>query len=262
MDNAKFKKILLLSLPLIFAIALAITLAACMAQANSKPDDIILGGDSAPEASLPSGEPSDTTGPSENLSSSSSLEFTSNGDGTCSVTGLGSFVGNAVTVPEKSPKGDTVTAIGDSAFLGCSTLGTVSLPASLEKIGAYAFYGSSIESIIIPPSVKLIGECAFSNCTKLTSISVDRENEEYSSLDGVLFTKDKSELICYPSGKTNSSYTIRSSVKKIHKTAFYNCAALRTVTYNGKKDDWEKVEIGPNNDSLLNAEIKFSVSNK
>ena len=75
----------------------------------------------------------------EEIKYSEGLEFTSNGDGTCSVTGLGSFVGNAVTVPEKSPKGDTVTAIGDSAFLGCSTLGTVSLPESLENIGIGAF---------------------------------------------------------------------------------------------------------------------------
>ncbi len=254
MENVNFKKILFLSLPLLFAVALAITLAACMAQANRTIDDSLLDEDTT-ESVIGDGE-------QDVLSSLSSLEFKSNGDGSCSVSGVGSCTDETVSVPEYSPRGDLVTSIGDSAFLGCRTIRRITLPRSVTHIGDYAFYGSSLETITVFAGVAEIGECAFSNCDKLTAITVDVENEKYSSLDGVLFTKDKSELICYPSGKTNSSYTVRSSVRKIHKMAFYNCTALKTVNYNGTRSEWEEIEIGANNDSLLNAEIKFPSSDK
>ena len=255
MDNVSFKKILFLTLPMLFAVALAITLAACMAQANRTVDDSILpGGTTAP--------PSGTGGGQQVIAPVSSLEFKSNGDGTCSLSGIGSCTDRAVAVPEYSPEGDRVTSVADSAFLGNSTFTQISLPKSVKYIGAYAFYSSSLESITLHSDIESIGECAFANCTALTSITVDNANRKYSSLDGVLFSKDKSELICYPSGKQNTSYTIRSSVKKIHNMAFYNCAALKTVNYNGTKDEWDQIKIGANNDSLTSAEIKFPSSNK
>ena len=252
--NANFKKILLLTLPMVFALALAITLAACMAQANLSIDDSLV--------------PADTTtaakgdGEQDVLSNVSQLEFESNGDGSCELSSIGNSTDSTVKVPEYSPDGDLVTSIGDSAFFGCKTIKEITLPKSIKKIGAYAFYGSSLQSITLQEGITFIGECAFSNCTGLTMISVDPDCKNYSSLEGVLFSKDKSELICYPSGKENSSYTVRSSVKKIAKMAFYNCSALKTVNYNGKKADWDKIEIATGNDSLLAAEIKFPNSNK
>ncbi len=254
MENANFKKILFLSLPMIFAIALAITLAACMAQANRELDDGIF------EPAGTTGDPASTDKPV--MLPISSLSFRSNGDGTCAVIGIGSSTESTVTVPDLSPDGDRVTSIGDSAFLGCKTLTQVSLPKSVTEIGAYAFYGSALKSILLHSNIERIGECAFANCAELTAVTVDNENEKYSSLDGVLFSKDKSELILYPSGKQNMSYTIRSSVKKIHTMAFYGCAALKTVNFNGTREEWDKIEIGANNDSLTSAELKFPNSNK
>ena len=255
MENTNFKKILFLCLPIVFALALAITLAAGMAQAEKSLGDSMLN----------SGEPEDTGNtdkPVHSIIELSKLDFRSNGDGTCSVIGIGDCLESTVKIPEKSPDGDTVTGISDSAFLGCGRIKAVSFPETLKKIGGYAFYGSSLESVTILGGIEEIGECAFSKCESLTAITVSIENENYSSLDGVLFTKDKSELICYPSGKTNSSYTIRSSVKKIHKMAFSECAALTTVNYNGTEEDFHKIEIGPNNTSLTSAEIKFPSSQK
>ncbi len=249
MDNVNFKKILFLILPMVFAIALAITLAACMAQANRGLDDSLL--------------PSDTTTAEKPVMAlPSTLNFKKNGDGTCTVVGIGKNTDAAVAVPEKSPDGDTVIAIGDSAFLGCTTLRLISLPTSVRSIGAYAFYGSALEEITLGANISSIGECAFANCPALVSVTVETANEKYSSIDGVLFSKDKSELIIYPTGKENSSYTIRASVKKIHTMAFYGCAALKSVTYNGTRAEWQRVEIGANNDSLTELEIKFPNSNK
>ena len=254
-NNLNFKKILLLCLPMVFALTLAITLAACMAQANLNLDSSLLGEETTAKAPSQNSE-------HEVLGALSDLEFSSNGDGTCSVVGIGSCTDSNVEVPEYSPDGDLVTAVADSAFFGCATLKEIKLPGSVKKIGDYAFYGSSLKSISISESVTQIGECAFSNCTSLTMISVDPDCKNYSSLEGVLFSKDKTELICYPSGKTNSSYTIRSSVKKIAKMAFYNCAALETVNYNGIKEQWEEIEIASGNDSLLAATVKFPSSKK
>jgi len=254
MEHANLKKILFLSLPMVFAIALAITLAACMAQANRGLNDGIFDPQGTSKTTADNDLPV--------ILPTSRLSFRSNGNGTCSVIGIGSCTDGAVDVPETSPAGDRVTAIGDSAFLGSKTVKQISLPKSVTEIGAYAFYGSSLCSISIHSEIRSIGECAFANCEDLTAITVDNENEKYSSLDGVLFSKDKSELIVYPSGKQNASYTIRSSVKKIHNMAFYACSALKTVNYNGSRAEWEAIVTGSNNDSLTNAELKFPSSKK
>ncbi len=77
-----------------------------------------------------------------------------------------------LTIPDKDYSGNPVTAIGDSAFAGNTTITSVNLPASLTQIGAQAFEGcSSLESVNTPNSVTTIGKAAFKNCTKLTAMT-------------------------------------------------------------------------------------------
>ncbi|MDD5793040.1 MAG: hypothetical protein PUD22_10690 [Erysipelotrichaceae bacterium] len=61
-------------------------------------------------------------------------------------------------------------------------------------------------------TVTSIGFQAFCDCTSLTSINVDNENQYYCSVDGVLFSKDKTVLIKYPAGSTLKTYSIPNSV--------------------------------------------------
>ena len=69
--------------------------------------------------------------------------------------------------------GDSVTTIGYSAFRGCSSLTSVTIPNSVTTIGNSAFDGcSSLTSVTIPNSVTTIGEDAFSNCSSLTSVTI------------------------------------------------------------------------------------------
>jgi hypothetical protein len=68
----------------------------------------------------------------------------------------------------------------------------------------------------------------FENCDSLTAILVEENNPEYSSLDGVLFNKTKTELICCPVGKTGE-YIIPNSVTSIGDNAFYHCRRLKKV---------------------------------
>ena len=126
---------------------------------------------------------------------------------------------------------NSVTSIGDSAFYNCTSLTNITIPNSVTSISRHAFCNcTSLKSVTIPNSVTSIGSSVFYNCTSLTSIEVSGNNKNYSSLDGVLFNKDKSELITYPAGKTDSEYAIPNSVTSIGYGAFYACTSLANIT--------------------------------
>ena len=107
----------------------------------------------------------------------------------------------SITIP------NSVISIGDGAFLECTAMTTISI-------------GSSVASI---------GDLAFGFCSKLTEISVDSDNTSFASENGVLFNKDKTTLICCPSGKTGS-YSIPGTVTTIGSCGFYDCRELTEVT--------------------------------
>lgn len=129
----------------------------------------------------------------------------------------------SVTLPE------TLKRIGKYAFAYCE-LEKVELPASVEIIEASAFSGSRIENVKISSKVKIIEERAFEDCLSLKCIDVDADNPSYSSDDyGVLFDKDKTVLIQYPSGRENTEYKMPNTVKTIGINAFGNCPYIKNV---------------------------------
>lgn len=107
-------------------------------------------------------------------------------------------------------------------------LKSISLPESLEKIGEGCFRIGNYKEITIPKNVSEIGICSFSS-ESLERILVDNDNQYFTSVSGVLFTKDKSELIRYPTNKGGSSYTIPSSVKNIWDRAFEDNLKLKEI---------------------------------
>jgi hypothetical protein len=87
---------------------------------------------------------------------------------------------------------------------------------------------SGLTSVTIPSSVTNFRYDAFSDCTNLTSITVDDANTTYRSIDGVVFDKAITTLLCCPGGKSGV-YTIPSSVTSIEYYAFYYCTSLISV---------------------------------
>ncbi len=116
---------------------------------------------------------------------------------------------------------DSINEIYSETFSGCSSLKEVVLNDSLFEIRQWAFENcTSLESFIVPKHMQSISSDSFAGCTKLTYISVDENNEYFSAIDGVLFDKNKIELLCYTAGKQEKSYTVPSSVEAIADDSF------------------------------------------
>ena len=131
----------------------------------------------------------------------------------------------SITIPE------SVTSIGESAFSGCKSLTSITIPESVTSISESAFSGcKSLTSITIPDSVTSIGDSAFYSCENLIEIIVNLDNKNYTSVNGILFNNDKTELICYPSGKFGGRYTIPNCVTSIGDSAFGGCTSLTSIT--------------------------------
>ena len=125
--------------------------------------------------------------------------------------------------------GSGLTSIVGSMFYDCNSLTSIVIPDIVTSIGQYAFYNcSSLTEIEIPDSVTTIYGGAFSSCSSLTSIKVSENNANYCDVDGVLFNKDKTVLIQYPAGKSDT-YTITNGVTSIGDYAFYGCESLINV---------------------------------
>ena len=113
--------------------------------------------------------------------------------------------------------------------------GDVVIPDTIDSMPVvsifdYAFYNSTgLTGVTIPASVNSIGFSVFESCTDLAGITVDENNSDYSSLDGILYNKDKTELVICPEGKVGT-ITIPGSVAFIGDSAFYSCTGLTGIT--------------------------------
>ena len=157
------------------------------------------------------------------------LEYTSNGDGTCYVSGIGTCTDTDIVIPAVSPEGWKVTGIGDMAFYINNSITSVIIPNSVISIGDQSFtYCDKLLEISIPDSVTKIGYAPF-NSSNIINISVDTNNVALSSIDGNLYSKDGTILYAYAKGKTNSHFVIPDGVTTIGNSAFLGCDKLTSV---------------------------------
>lgn len=148
--------------------------------------------------------------------------------------------------------GTSIEDIGESAFGCCSKLTEIQLPPSVVRIRDYAFDACiQLSSAILSIGLSIIGAYAFSDCVRLDTIFVpknvlhigtaalncckliicDDENSMFSSENGVLFNKAKTQIICYPQRNERDHYTIPQGITKILAGAFENCSNLSTIKY-------------------------------
>ena len=205
------------------------------------------------------------------------------------------YVDNHLITSKSTINGDYVIkdgtkTIANSAFSNCESLESITIPNSVEYIGQFGFYKcSSLKNVTIPDSVlsidyRAFGSCAslenvvigagvtyieegaFRSCKSLKNIEVSEDNSSFTSVDGVLFNKDKTELLKYPTGSSNTTYTVPNSVTTIGyrafdysaslesivigagvthigENAFKNCTALKDVYYTGTQEQWNQVVI-------------------
>ena len=218
---------------------------------------------------------------------SAGLVYTSNGDGTCSVSGIGTCTDTQIVIPAISSNGDSVTSIGNnafsscsnvtsieipvsvtligrSAFLNCSKLTSIVIPDGVTSVGDSAFYGcTSLTSIVIPDSVTSVGDSAFYRCTSLTSIVIPNgvtsvgNNAFYgcTSLTDVVFHDNVTSIGQYAFyGCTSlTDVVIPVSVTSIDAQAFNNCQNLANVYYKGSASDWDNLTIDYDNDKFKKA---------
>ena len=111
--------------------------------------------------------------------------------------------------------------IGMQAFTGCLRLKNITLPKSLTSVGMFAFQCcENLKKIKLPDNLSGIEEGAFRGCVKIKNITVSKNNQSYTSVDGVLYTKDKKVLVCYPAGKKKTEYTVNPETTDISSFAF------------------------------------------
>lgn len=134
---------------------------------------------------------------------------------------------------------DSVMLIGREAFYGCEKLKSVELPQKTVRIEAFAFFGCDLESVQIPKYVNYIGEGAFAGNKSLSKFEVNGENPNFTSQDGVLYSKDTKTLYFYPTNKANRSYTLGSNTNVILSYAFYDCDNLIEIVI---PENVEKIE--------------------
>lgn len=240
----KMTQILLMILAVVFAIALALTIAMISLTYTRVESKAPQDGDTYttliyPEATTPSlpesTQPEESTVPEVDVLPNNTLSFASAGDGTCTVIGIGSCTDSCVVIPSYSPVGDRVTSVS-----------------------ARALYGQKqINAIQIPPTVEYIGALAFANCPNLVYVSVSDENEDYCDIDGILYTSDGRELLLYPPMRAGASVTVSLVTTEIAEMAFYNCAYLSHVYYTGSPEAWERITVGAKNYSLIAASKTF-----
>lgn len=125
---------------------------------------------------------------------------------------------------------NSVTYIGNNAFFKCCNLATIIIGSNVTYIGIGAFSDCSSLINVAIPGCATIGVSAFSGCKKLIEFYVDGNNSKYSSSDDrkILFNKDKTTLIAYPSATGN--IVIPSSVTTIGLNAFMDCSNMTSIT--------------------------------
>lgn len=138
-------------------------------------------------------------------------------------------IDTTVEIPE-TINGYSVTSILTDSFTFCYNLMKVIIPDSVVSVNAHSFSNcQNLKNIYVGTGVERFNAMAVVGCPNLVNISVDDNNRYYSSSNGILFNKSKTELVKFPDG-LDTEYGIPNYVTKIGPYAFYSSLNLISVT--------------------------------
>lgn len=124
----------------------------------------------------------------------------------------------------------TLRIVGSYAFTSVQYFQEIILPDGVEEVHCLCMQYSSMKRVTLPSTVRLVEPGAFIDAYNLETIEVSPDNPWYTSVDGVLYTKDKATLVAYPPGRDDQHFDIPTGVKEIGAMAFYDDWSLHSVS--------------------------------
>lgn len=161
------------------------------------------------------------------LNGNTILKYTSS---TYTIDNLQSDVEVNMVCSERREEVPTDATIVDGHLIKWSPVGDAVLPSNVTHIDAHAFEGANqMTSLTLNDKVEKVSYPAFLYCNSLVKFEVPATNQYFTSVDGVLYSKDRTTLVSYPNGRPDASYTILATTQKIQPAAFTTAPALTSV---------------------------------
>lgn len=182
------------------------------------------------------------------LSESKGFNFESNGDGTCTLTKIGTCNDKDIVIPEKAPSGDIVTKIDEYAFYGAENVNSIVFVNKKMELDEKAFQSCEAKKIVITGCDMIIGENAFSYCEDITEVYIGNSNIEAEAYAFYDAGKDINIKIEKCTGTLDEKafqssgialLTINDSTLELGENVFSYCEDLTAVNINNST-----VEIG------------------
>jgi hypothetical protein len=179
------------------------------------------------------------------------LIYSSNGDGTCKVTGIEDYYNYNIVIPEYAPNGERVIAIGTEAFAN-KVFDTLTVPSTLTSIGNYAFKSVTCRNIDLSAAVSLtnIGESTFLQAFGPLTVTIPNTVTEISrtfagfkTLSEIIIPNTVTQIgVATFNGCTNlKDVIIGTGVAIINTSAFGECTLLKNIRYSGTMEQWNDI---------------------
>lgn len=163
---------------------------------------------------------------------------------------------------------DKIKKISDFSFYECTELENIDFNR-VEDIGDYAFkYNTALTKVQFSETIQKIGFATFSRCENIQEIYIPRN---IKSIGGYAFDWNPSlKKICIEEGLETieegvfygcsnvEEIILPKSIKTIKTKAFKDCNNIKTIYYNGSKEDWNKIIKESETEELKEELIKFN----
>lgn len=174
------------------------------------------------------------------------------------ITSIGDCAFMNMWCAEEVTLGNKVNYIGDMAFANCKELTEITLPANLEMIKDYVFEDTSISELVIPAKVKSVAPYSFANMSNLDSFSIDEANTNLVFEDGIIWRISRGNKTAVVRAMerfvdSNLELVIPETVTAIENHAFAGCdissvtlgSKVATIGVSAFEYGWfDKVELG------------------